>query len=75
MRLDVRVFDFEQAAATIDCDVLHRVDVLAPAIITMARVAFRVFGGEDARGRLSYRDGRIVLAANELDTLVLSFFF
>ena len=46
MRLDVRGVGMEELLDPIDRQLLDDVDVLAAAVVALARIAFRVFVGE-----------------------------
>jgi hypothetical protein len=73
MWLNVREFGVEKGLKTLDAQILASIDELATPIVTMAREAFRVFGDHDAGHRQPRFLRRIILAANQLDPLVLPF--
>ena len=75
MRLNVCVFAPEEFFRTLDSEVLHLVHVRAPAVVTLAGIAFGVLIGElTALGRHHGRRS-IVFACNHFDVLFLTLHF
>ena len=76
MRLHVRhtrrrtIFSHDRAR-----DVFHLIDKLAAAVITLARIAFRVLVGEHAASGFKDRLRREVLTRNQLEMTVLAIGF
>ena len=75
MRLHVGILRAEQLFRAIARQVLHHVGEFAAAVIALARIAFRVFVGEDAAGGFEHRLRREVLAGDQLDLRVLPLHF
>ena len=71
MRLDVRPLGGEEPLRAIDCKLLGDVDVLAAAVIALARIAFGVLVGE--LRSLCCEDSRagVVLGGDQLDVIFL----
>ena len=74
MGLDIDVSHPEKFLGSLHREVLHRIHVLASAIVTMGGIPFRVFGHENRRGGLPNVDRRIVFGGDQLDAPVLPFF-
>lgn len=69
--LNIDVFCAEQLLRAVPGEVLHLVGVLTSAVISLARVAFRVLVGEDTAG--GFEDGfrGEILTGNQFDLAVL----
>jgi hypothetical protein len=55
MRLDVREAAIKQPFGSVDCQLLHDVDVLTPAVIAPSRISLGVLVGQDRTLRLKDR--------------------
>ena len=71
MRLHVGVLRAEELLRPRDGDLLDDVDVLAAAVVPLARIAFRVLVGEDRALRLEDRATRRVLRGDEFEVVLL----
>jgi hypothetical protein len=71
VRLHVGVFGAEQRFRPVDGERLDDVDVLAAAVVALARIAFGVLVGEDRAGRLENGRADEVLGRDELEPRVL----
>ena len=72
MRLHVREIGVEELLRPVDRELLDDVDVLAAAVIALARIAFRVLVGELRALRRQHRRARVVLRGDELDVIFLA---
>jgi hypothetical protein len=72
MRLDVRELAGEELLHPLDGEILGDVDELAPAVIAAARIAFRIFVGEDRALSLEHRLRDEVLRGDQLDVACLT---
>ncbi len=68
MRLHVGVFRAEQFLGAIDGQLLDLVGVLAAAVVALARIALRVFVGENRAHGLEHRLGDQVLRGNQFQS-------
>src|SRR5690606_4858489 len=75
VRLDVGVIGAEQLLGAVDGQLLDDVDVLAAAVITLARVAFGVLVGQHAALGFHHRRAGVVLGGDQLDVLFLALGF
>lgn len=71
VRLHVGPVSTEQLAGTLDSQLLDHVDVLAPAVISLADIAFGILVGEHGALRLHDARAGIVLRCDELDMIFL----
>ena len=55
VRLYVGVLGTEQLARTLTCNIFNHVDLLATTVVTLARIAFCIFIGENAAHRRHHR--------------------
>ena len=65
MRLHVRMFRAKKFFGPLDRQSFHPVDVLAPAVIALARISFRVFVSEDRSRCFHHRLGNEILRRNQ----------
>ena len=72
MRLDVGEVGAEQFLGAVARDVLHHVDVFAPAVVATARITFGVFVGEHTALRLQDRAWHEVLRRDHLQRVALT---
>jgi hypothetical protein len=72
IRLDVGEGAGEQPFRPFDREALRHVDELAAAVVALARIALRVFVGENAGGSLQHGFRRKVLARDQLDLVLLT---
>ena len=72
MGLDVRELRAVELAGAIAREIFHDVDLLATAVIALARIAFRVLVGEHATHGLHDSRTSEVLRSDELDTRALT---
>src|SRR5579871_1091205 len=72
MRLNVCETASEKLRNTLNRQIFGNVDVLAAAIIALARLAFGIFVGEDRALRLEHRGADIILRGDQLDIVLLS---
>ena len=73
VRLDVGVLGSKQRLGAVDGQRLDDVHVLAPAVVALARIAFRVFVREDRAGGLENRRADEVLGGDQFQARVLPF--
>ena len=71
VRLHVRELRPEERLGAVDRQLLGHVDILAAAVVALARIAFRVLVGEDRTLRLQHPRTRVVLRGNQLDVVFL----
>src|ERR1017187_10038029 len=72
VRLHVHILRAEDLLGALARQVLHHVGVLATAVITLARIALRVFVGEHAGGGFQHGLGSKILARDQLQLSVLT---
>ena len=72
VRLHVGETAREQLLGAVDRELLGDVDVLAPAVVALPGIAFRVLVGQHRAGRLEHRLGDDVLRCDELDLKLLA---
>ncbi len=72
VRLHVGVVGAEQLLEALDRQPLGHVDVLAAAVVALARIAFGVLVGQHAALRLQHPRARVVLRGDQLDVLFLA---
>ena len=72
VRLHVRVGGAEQLLGAIDRELLGDVDVLAAAVVALARIAFGVLVREHRALRLEHARARVVLGSDQLDVVFLA---
>ncbi len=72
VRLHVGELAAEQPLGAVDRELLGDVDVLAAAVVALARIAFGVLVGQHAAGRLEHRLGDDVLRSDQLDLVLLA---
>jgi hypothetical protein len=62
----------EQALGAVDGELLDDVDILAAAVIALARITFRIFVGEQRAGGIEYGLGDDILRGDQLDLVLLA---
>ena len=72
VRLDVGVLGAEELLRAVDREVLGDVDLFAPPVIPLARVALRVLVGEHRAGGVEHRLGHEVLGGDHLQRRLLA---
>ena len=72
VRLDVGVLGPEQLLGAVDRELLGDVDLLAAAVVALARVALGVLVGQHRAGRLEHRLGDEVLGGDHLERVLLA---
>ena len=72
VRLHVGVLGAEQRLGAVDRELLGDVDVLAAAVVALARVALGVLVGEDRALALEHRDRHEVLRGDHLERALLA---
>src|SRR5579885_3465883 len=72
MRLHVGVGRAEEFLRAVDGELLGDIDILAAAVIALARIAFRVFVGQYRALRLEHARARVILGSDELDVIFLA---
>src|SRR5688572_25407600 len=72
MRLHVGVVGLEQRFGALDGERLDDVDELAAAVVTAARIALRVFVGQDRAGGFENRVADEVFRRDQLEALGLA---
>ena len=72
MRLNVGMLGAEQRFGTLDRQALDHIDAFATAIITGARISFRIFVGQYRTLRLKHRRTDEVFRRDQLDLVVLA---
>src|SRR5687767_13666942 len=75
MRLHVRPRRAEQLLRALDGDGLGDVDVLAAAVIALARIALGIFVGELTALRDQHRAAHVILRGDQLDVVFLALVF
>ena len=75
MRLDVGVVGAEQFLGAVDGQLLDHVDVLATAVVALARIAFGVLVGEHRTLGFHHRRAGVVLRGDQLDVVFLTLGF
>ena len=75
VRLHVGVFGAEERLGALDGQRLDHVDVLAAAVVALARIAFGVLVGEHRAGRFEHRRADEVLGGDQLEAGLLPLFF
>jgi len=68
MRLHVGVLGSKQFFGAVDGQLLHFVGILAAAVVTLARIAFGVFVGEDGAHRFEHRFGDEIFRGDQLES-------
>ena len=72
VRLNVGIGGAEEGLGALDGEALHRVDVLAAAVVPLARIAFRVFVREHAALGLEHPGRGVVLRGDQLNVCLLA---
>ncbi len=72
VRLNVGKFGAEELLGAFDGQFFHDVDILAAAIIALARIAFGIFVGEDGTLRFENSARNDVFRGNQLDFMALT---
>lgn len=72
MGLHVGKFAAEQGAGAFTGQVLDHIDLLAPAVVAMRRIALGIFVGEHAAHGLEHGGAREVLGRDQLDGAALT---
>ncbi len=72
VRLHVGVVGAEQLLGAVDGQLLGDVDVLAAAVVALARIAFGVLVGQHRALRLEHARAGVVLRGDQLDVLFLA---
>ena len=72
VRLDVGEVGAEELLRTIDRELLGDIDVFAPAVVALARIAFGVLVGEHGALRLEHARSCVVLGSDQLDVIFLA---
>ena len=62
----------EQALGAVDGELLDHVDILAAAVIALARIAFGIFVGEQRAGGVEHGLRDDVLRGDQLDLVLLA---
>nr|BFE95561.1 hypothetical protein GCM10020185_60970 [Pseudomonas brassicacearum subsp. brassicacearum] len=75
MRLDVGVIAIEQHLDPLDGQALSHVDILATAVVALARVTFGVLVGEYRVLNRHHQWAGVVLGGDQLDVIFLAAFF
>ena len=65
----------EQALGAVDGELLDHVDILAAAVIALARIALGIFVGEQSAGSVEHRLRDDVLRGDQLDLVLLPMLF
>ena len=71
VRLYVGISGAENFLRTVDGDLLHHIHAFAAAVVTLARIAFRVLIREDAALRLHHRAAHDIFRGNQLQLVLL----
>ncbi len=75
MRLDVGVIGAEQLLGAVDGQLFNHVDVLAPTVVALARIAFGVLVGQHRTLGFHHRRAGVVLRGDQLDVVFLTLGF
>ncbi|MCY1507838.1 hypothetical protein D9M68_421260 [compost metagenome] len=75
MRLNVGIVAVKQLLAPFDSQALSHVDILATAVVALARIAFGVLVGEHRVLHFHDQGTGVVLGGDELDVIFLAVFF
>ena len=72
MGLHVDIFTAEQLLCPLPGDILYHIHALASAVISLPRIAFRVFVGQGASHRRHHSPAHPVLRRDQLDMRILT---
>src|SRR3989344_9155519 len=72
MRLHIGMACFKELLCPINCNLLHNIGVLLPAVVALAWVPFAVLIIEDRPHHLHHCRGNVVLGRNEFHSLTLA---
>ncbi|MCY1452899.1 hypothetical protein D9M71_698580 [compost metagenome] len=72
MRLDVGVIGAEQLFGAVDGQLLDHVDMLATAVVTLARITFGILVGQAAALGLHHTFAGVVLRGDQFDVIFLT---
>ena len=75
VRLDIGELGPKQLLGAVAGQVFNHVDVLAPAVVTSARITLGVFVGQHATDRLHHRRAGVVFAGNHFEPVLLALDF
>ena len=75
VRLDIGAIGTEQRLQPVDGNLLGNIDVLATAVVALARITFRILVGQLRALRLHDRLADIILGGNQFDMLFLATIF
>ncbi|MNV37430.1 hypothetical protein D3C71_1289510 [compost metagenome] len=75
VRLNVRVVCAEQLFCTVNRQLFNDINVLATAVVALARVTFCIFVGQLRTLRLHDARAGVVLGGDQFDVLFLTYFF
>ncbi len=75
VRLDVRVVCAKQLFSTVNRQLFNDINVLATAVVALARVTFSVFVGQLRTLRLHNARAGVVFGGDQFDVLFLTYFF
>jgi hypothetical protein len=75
VRLNVRIVSAKQCLGAFNSQRFRAIDVLAAAVVALARIALGILVIQDAAIGLEDTRARLILRGNELDVLFLSAFF
>ena len=74
MRLDVGVIGTEQLLGPVDGQLLDHINVLATAVVTLARITFGVLVGQAAALGFHHPLAGVVFRGDQLDVVLLTAF-